>query len=72
MSIPDQDLSARDVAQIKATYNAIRSAAIEEVAQFVETHYCVIDWDRGPQHYKVESRTKHPLEPLAMAIRGLK
>jgi len=47
-------------------------AAIEEVAVFVETHYCIIDPVKGYPHYITEARAKHPCEPLACAIRNLK
>lgn len=49
-----------------------RNEVIEEVAQFVETHYCVIDAQLGYPHYKTFERPKHPAEPLAAAIRGMK
>lgn len=48
----------------------IRRATIEEIAEFVETHYCVMDPQR-PGEYIIEQRTKHPCEPLAKAIRAL-
>lgn len=48
----------------------IRRVAIQEVAEFVETHYCVMDPQR-PGKYITEQRMKHPCEPLAMAIRDL-
>ena len=52
---------------------SVRAATIEEIASFVETHYCVMVPPYGPNcAYKVEARPKHPREPLAMAIRGLK
>lgn len=50
---------------------ASRRAVIEEIAQFVETHYCVMDPER-PGEYITHEREKHPCEPLAKAIRGLK
>ena len=50
---------------------AIRNETIEEVARFIETHYCVMGAER-PGEYKTYERGKHPCEPLAKAIRGLK
>lgn len=49
-----------------------RNEVIEEIARFVETHYCVIDVQLWYPHYKTFERTKHPAEPLAAAIRGMK
>lgn len=47
----------------------IRRVTIEEVAVFVETHWCENDMQNN---YKVHERKPHPNEPLAKAIRGLK
>jgi hypothetical protein len=58
-------------AGLPAFATMIRNATLEEVAAFVETHYCIID-SSEPGGYKTCERTKHPNEPLARAIRGLK
>ena len=50
---------------------SIRNATIEEIATFAETHYCIMDADE-PSGYKICERKKHPNEPFARAIRGLK
>ncbi len=47
----------------------VQADTAETIAQFAETHYCVMDFEH-PGQYKVCERPKHPCEPLAKAIRG--
>ena len=60
-----------DPAALQSFADDVRRATIEEIAAFVETHYCIMDPNR-PGKYITESRAKHPCEPLAKAIRDLK
>jgi len=52
-----------------------RLATLEEAATFIETHGVITSkWDvqGNPVDYKIYERNKHPFDPLAHAIRGLR
>ena len=68
---PSQD---KCIASLTALLTEVQAeawlAAIDEIARFAETHYCIID-ENSLGGYKVCERTKHPNEPFAKAIRGM-
>lgn len=65
-------LATFEIESLADEFDAAGNEALEKLASFVETHYCIIDAERGYPHYKTFAREKHPAEPLAAAIRAMK